>query len=379
VSLPHRVNNRSARDRIHLVIDADVNEWVHELFRRAGPAPRIAPSPAGFAEFASRVFADPELQNRLHAIPEREDFAAETVRLGRESGFDFHGEDVEAGGREPTIRAARPQAGWTPIAFRARDSRPFAEWAYFGARRFTEPFFEDTLRAALQLPFTQTFRQETCLEPGDDPAPAGFIFHMSRCGSTLAAQMLAALPRNTVLSEAQPIDEAIRTSRADWLRFVVSALAGRASGPVFIKLDAWHIHSLPLIREAFPETPWIFLHRDICEVAASHWRSPGRQALPGAMDPAILGLRQEDITGLSREEWCARVLAGFRESAERFRDDPQGLFIDYRELPDAMWTRIAPHFGLSLTDEEAARMRTAASFDAKNPAMLFQPAEAQPK
>ena len=40
--------------------------------------------------------------------------------------------------------------------------------------------------------------------------PSGFIFHMSRCGSTLAARMLAASPRNIVLSEADPIDYVLR-------------------------------------------------------------------------------------------------------------------------------------------------------------------------
>lgn len=39
VNLRHRVTNRSAADRIHMVIDADVNEWVHTLFRVSSAAP----------------------------------------------------------------------------------------------------------------------------------------------------------------------------------------------------------------------------------------------------------------------------------------------------------------------------------------------------
>jgi len=31
-NLPHSVNNKSKTDRIHLVVDATVNEWVKELF-----------------------------------------------------------------------------------------------------------------------------------------------------------------------------------------------------------------------------------------------------------------------------------------------------------------------------------------------------------
>ena len=59
VNLPHRVNNRGAADRIHLVIDAEVNEWVHALFRRgaaeAWHIPRSPLPPRSFDEFRSVV------------------------------------------------------------------------------------------------------------------------------------------------------------------------------------------------------------------------------------------------------------------------------------------------------------------------------------
>jgi len=58
----------------------------------------------------------------------------------------------------------------------------------------------------------------------------------------------------------------------------------------FIKLDAWHVRSLALIREAFPQTPWIFVCRDPVEVFVSQLSRPGRLALPGAIDPEALGL-----------------------------------------------------------------------------------------
>ena len=368
VSLPHRISNRGARDRVHLVIDAEVNDWVESFFLSGGPIPVIDALPNGFAEFREFVFSDPALQAQLHGISDEGRFSDEVASLGCEIGFDFHPEDVETGSRQPALRAGEPGPGWVPIAFRVRDSRPFAEWAYFGRIAFTEPFFEDTIGFVLRNPFTRAFRQERPLERGKNPDPAGFIFHMSRCGSTLVAQMLAALPQNVVISEAPLIDDAIRTGRPDWLCFVISALS---TGQCFVKLDAWHIHSLPLIRAAFPRTPWVFLYRDPVEVMVSQMRCPGRPALPGALDPAILGLRTEDITGLSRDQWCARVLAGFCESAATFRDDPNGLFIDYRELPEAVWTRIAPHFGVSFSGDEVATMQAVARRDAKEPSLFF--------
>jgi hypothetical protein len=160
-----------------------------------------------------------------------------------------------------------------------------------------------------------------------------------------------------------------------WLRWVVTALGQQHTGKrprYFIKLDSWHIHALPLIRAAFPETPWIFLHRNPAEVLASQLRSPGMLAAPGAMDPRALGLAFEDITRLGRESWIRRVIAGFLTAAEAFRDDPKGLFVDYSELPGATWSRIAIHFGISLSEADAERMQEASQYDSKNPGIFFE-------
>ena len=96
-------------------------------------------------------------------------------------------------------------------------------------------------------------------------------------------------------------------------------------------------------------------------------RSPGRHALPGAIPPETLGMTPEDIT-LPREEWSARVLRGMCESA---LGHSGGLFVDYRQLPDAVADRIAPHFGLALDDGQIARVRVAACVNAKNPSASF--------
>ena len=53
-------------------------------------------------------------------------------------------------------------------------------------------------------------------------------------------------------------------------------------------MDAWQIHSLPLIRAAFPDTPWVFVYRDPLEVMVSQLARPGTLNIPGALDPEIL-------------------------------------------------------------------------------------------
>ncbi|CAM9996332.1 unnamed protein product, partial [Phaeothamnion confervicola] len=71
--------------------------------------------------------------------------------------------------------------------------------------------------------------------PDEFMAPAGLVFHETRCGSTLVANMLAAVPTNIVHSEA-----GISTARAiDVTRLVMRAMAPRLGGHthVFFKLQ----------------------------------------------------------------------------------------------------------------------------------------------
>ena len=401
VNLPHRITNRGSAERIHLIIDVEVNDWVHELVREAraqrSAIPRIAAPTRNFDDFASLVLSEPELRERLLPIADRTEFIQTALRLGQERGFDLMRPDVEsalhvniANGkairRVPRAQGGRSKLGWTPIEIHWRDQGCFVEWIYTEGRRFTEPFFEQTVRACLQNPFTVAFRQESRLDGADEAeftahsmAPAGFIFHTSRCGSTLVAQMLAALSTTIVISEPPLLDEVLQAhlrlqdlpegQQAAWLRRIVLALGQRRTGAethYFIKLDAWHIHRLPLLRAAFPGTPCLFLFRDPVEVMFSQVLSSAMHCLPGGMaDPRVLGLDFEDITRLNREQWCAEVVARICESALRWREDPLMCFADYRELPEAVYGRIARHFSLSLDDHDIAKMRERAGYEAR--------------
>src|SRR5688572_16934434 len=92
---------------------------------------------------------------------------------------------------------------WVPIRVYRRGSETMVDWCYAGSMRFTQPFFEDTVQQMFRRPFSLLFRHQTSFEflgklcdSQSGLTPTGFIFHMSRCGSTLVAQMLAALERN---------------------------------------------------------------------------------------------------------------------------------------------------------------------------------------
>jgi hypothetical protein len=202
---------------------------------------------------------------------------------------------------------------------------------------------------------------------------------MSRCGSTLMAQMLAAAPRNTVISEAPPLDAAVQLEAlgapsgryAGVLAAMVGALGRRqsaAAGRLFLKHDSWHAMSLPLIRRAFPSTPWVFLYRDPVEVIVSQARQAGMQTVPGLLPRQIVGL---DPAATPHDAYGAAVLGRTCEAAADAVAGGGGLLVNYSELPDAVFSRILPHFGVTADADELAAMTRAAGRDAKAPYAAF--------
>lgn len=281
-------------------------------------------------------------------------------------------------------------ADWMPIRVYRQGNQPAVDWCHLGKLRFTDPFFSGTVEQALRQPFNLLFRRQTPIEilceletcaPG--LPPTGFIFHMSRCGSTLAAQMLAALARNIVISEACPID-AILTAcfrnpamtdeqRILWLRGIISAFGRRRHQQeehFFIKFDSWHTLDLALIQRAFPRVPWIFLYRDPVQVLVSHQNMPGGHMVPGVLGAGIENLPADVLGQMSLAEYGARVLARICNAALDYRND-YGLFVNYRQLPEAVWLLLESHFGVVPSEAEIMRMRRVAEFDAKTPGLPF--------
>jgi hypothetical protein len=280
--------------------------------------------------------------------------------------------------------------GWVPIRVYVQDGRPMVDWCHMGATRFTDAFFAHTVEMRLRDPFALLFRHQTALdalvevaENSPGVAPAGFVFHVSRCGSTSVARMLAASDQNVVLSEPPPIDQLLRarlhtrgvpdTQWATWLRALIAVMARPRLGierRCFVKFDAWHILDLPLIRSAFPDVPWIFLHRHPVEVMVSHQREMGAQMMPGAFPPAVFGVDVRDLTTMSAEEYAARVLAAICDGALAHLHDG-GLAVGHADLPVAMWTSIAEHFALRVSAPEVEAMRRAGGEDAKRPGQRY--------
>ena len=271
--------------------------------------------------------------------------------------------------------------GWTPIRVHWR-AEPVVEWCWTDGLAFDDPFFTQTVERALRRPFSLLFRRETplseldALEPGLEPN--GLVFHLSRCGSTLVTQMLASVPQHLVLSEPPPVDDVLGIGASEEetvrrLRAMVSALGRPRQGDergYVLKLDAWHACRLGTFRRAFPDVPWVFLFREPVEVLASQFRERGAHMVPGVLDPRLFGIDPREIAEMAPEEYCARVLAAICRSALAHRDE-QALFLDYRELPGAVFDRVLGSFGLTCDAAEHATMERVSHLDAKNPALTF--------
>jgi gluconate kinase len=212
---------------------------------------------------------------------------------------------------------------------------------------------------------------------------------MSRCGSTLAAQMLASLEQNIVISEPPPVDSILRSNtknpaitddeRINWLKWMVSAFGQtrNAETHYFIKFDSWNTLDLDLIERAFPNVPWIFLYRNPVEVIVSQMRQRGAQMVPGSIEQLLPGLDLTEVLTMPAEEYCARVLARICESAINSAGSRNALLINYNELPEAVTSSMLEHFGVEYLPEDVQRMKNAARFNAKTPQMTFSPDSAE--
>ena len=353
------------------------------------------------ARLRTLVMQDQALQAGLDAHALQPDFTAALVDLARAQGADLAIEHFARPPRpdplglsrfETPVWGAPPQVqpGWLPSQIAVTQAGLAIDWLRFGDRRLTQPFYEEAMQQARFRPFNQQFRFQTPLAGLPDWAaalpsipPAGFIFHMSRCGSTLAAQMLARSAANIVVSEAAPIDGVARIARTDpaftgqagegLMRAMISVF-GQPRDPdarrLFVKLDSWHAMMLPLFRRAFPTTRWVFLYRDPVEVMVSQTRGLGSQMAPHFIPPSFYGLEQP--SGIIDADYCGRVLASICEAALDAYAQGGGLLVNYRELPEALFTKILPHFGVTLAPEEREVIAGAARFDAKAPATDFR-------
>ncbi len=336
----------------------------------------------------------PDLQGELGALADADSFIRAALAIAGRHGLEVSEAVLRSVLRPDPLGIGRfaaapikldlwPPCGWLPTRSVPTGGAPDLDWLWFGSRPLTAPFFEDDVRRASFLPINWLMRIRTSLadlvadSEGQGSLPLkGLILHMSRCGSTLAAQMLASVPAHAVSSEPEPLDAVLRwavdsgieAEQADAaIRAIVAAL-GRMRPPGqtshFIKLEVWHTHYLPALRRAFAQTNWVYLHRDPVEVLVSLIEQPSMHTLPGvAFDVQLEASDSADFT--------AQALAGYARAVITNWGVGGGITLDYPAIVGAMPSTIAEHFELCLSDPDRAAMEQAGSRNAKAPSEVF--------
>ena len=270
--------------------------------------------------------------------------------------------------------------GWLPVDAVVMNGRPGLVWLNMADAHLTEPFFQQTierLRAQHPKPeeqFTEFDRLVQLEQTFDSVAPTGFIFHSSRCGSTLLANACRAIEGAIVLSEPPAVDKLIARFITDvdehgtkaklysiFLRGVVKALGQRRTSNerrLFVKFACCSVSQIERIQRLWPDTPWVFLYRDPVETIVSNTRNVPAwlQDEDRRVLASIVGAPTEAVAAMTTEELCARALGSFYAIANRVAND-RALLLNYDQLSLAEITNVLHFFGVR---PAAAEMETIA-------------------
>ena len=360
----------------------------------------------GFDALRRAVLEDPALQLRLRRHRDWAELCVACRAIAQELGLALgegelelvrstirrpgHVGSVPRGQWNPGPDPRRPP-GFTPVEFDGRSAT--VDWVDMRGVELERPFYGEVVQGAVAQPYRLLFRARTPVDQLDTPDPcdhesselAGLIFHTSRCGSTLVGGMLAQVPGTVVLSEPVIVGQLVRApgipeaTRARWAAAAGAALARRPPGArrAVLKLDPWATRHLELLRAAFPDAPWVFLHRAPAEVVASQLRVPGLTCARGMRASELFGIELGRALGMPFAEYCAIVIGTILTDALGNLHGA-GCLVGYEELPDAVLSRILPHFGIEADGAAQEAMRTIAGRDAKRPYQHFDPAAVVP-
>lgn len=283
---------------------------------------------------------------------------------------------------------------WVPYKLSASEGAPHCHWLYTGTQSYTAPFFDETISACMSLPEnSKGFKIVSSVDVlplwADESLavpPSAFIFHVSRCGSTLVAQLLGLCAQHIVLAETPFIDQLLRFAFAHGYNssvFLPQALPaaiqlyGRKrrgdESHLFIKPDSWHLCFYDQLRVLYPAVPFILLYRSPDEVLRSQRRRRGMQGVQGVIEPEIFGFDRNVVNDWPLDDYMCKVLERYftimLEIADR---DPDVLLVNYNEPVLSIMQRIAGVTGISIDDAMLQLMQERSRYHAKYPDQVFK-------
>lgn len=278
--------------------------------------------------------------------------------------------------------------GWLPYNIRYDHAQLVVDWCNSADGQLNDPFFDQTIQRLLR--YTPYASQSTLFETLANinskktfSRPTGFIFHMSRCGSTLIAQMLASLQQFVVFSEPAILEALLRNTyspttvsneQKQWLlKNVIQAFLGykTAQQDAFVKFSARAILDYQLITRTYPSVPGIFIYREPIEVMVSLIGTQADRLPPGLDKASLLNDDKQAISVMRPPEFWARVIANQCAAAIEMYSCSQLLFVNYNQLPERVWTDIVNFFGVTLFAGDIEQMQKVLARSSKEPRKSF--------
>lgn len=237
--------------------------------------------------------------------------------------------------------------------FKLSDGSIAVRWICVNSIEYTDPFFEETIQRAMSLPENST-GGKVLTTPGEliktaeqlpDVIPDAFIFHLSRCGSTLLSQMLCQDEDNTILAEVPILDQVLNAEhygfhlpefdKRNYFESIIRILArcnGKDNARLIVKADSWHILHYAQLREWYPEIPFFLLYRKPVEIINSHSKLPGMHAVRGSGITEIPNTEAAD-----HFSYLSAVLTEFYNRYTKIAtDDPKAIFLEYERGSEYM-------------------------------------------
>jgi hypothetical protein len=295
-----------------------------------------------------------------------------------------------------------------PIDLKEKDGRLCVVSVRLPRDYFTEPFLLDTLKLRFGIASVNTVspeEQRALVRPlhfdenddrisytplNDFVAQAEttnvekikFLFHMSRCGSTLATQMLGASKKFYVLSEPPIVNRILDPGlklpdgigKMEILKATIHALASckpESAEETVIKFRSWNTLFIKDILCEFPKTEWFFIHRKGVEVLESVLRNPpgwmrGREQNEEFFSSFMRHEPDEEIGALPFDEYAIRLLGAFCAAAGKAHSD-HAYYIDYQTISTDLADLVVKNWSVRLDEGEREAMRAQTLLYSKDP------------
>ena len=273
---------------------------------------------------------------------------------------------------EGIFRIKTASGAFLPVAcFPSRDGRPArVVWMEFEGMNVDRPVQNEDLDQPGSARAWFVTDWSACRPKGEsERAPLdGLIFHVARCGSTLAQRMLGVIPDLMVHWEPAVVTQALADPASTSLEGILSAyrdVAQRRGERVFIKCTSSNLLQSERLLDCVPDAPAIFIHRDPGEVLASVHGGAWYERLPESM---------RDPEGcLDPDEGNGRYLEALMQAGLRLAEAGRVRCVEYPDLVGRLVDGDLPeHFGYRVDATIRERMLAVSVINSKQPEATFQ-------